>query len=94
LVWERSRAERQAFNTVIQGSAADLIKLAMIRAHKLIPEGSSLILTIHDELVTISPNHLIEETEAAIREAMEGINALSIPLLADVKTVTRWGEAK
>jgi DNA polymerase I-like protein with 3'-5' exonuclease and polymerase domains len=94
LVWERSRAERQAFNTVIQGSAADLIKLAMIRAHKLIPEGSSLILTIHDELVTISPDHLIEETEAAIREAMEGINALSIPLLADVKTVTRWGEAK
>jgi DNA polymerase-1 len=94
LVWERSRAERQAFNTVIQGSAADLIKLAMIRAHKLIPEGSSLILTIHDELVTVSPDHLIGETEAAIREAMEGINALSIPLLADVKTVTRWGEAK
>ena len=94
VVWQRARAERQAFNTVIQGSAADLIKLAMIRAHKLIPDESSLILTIHDELVTVTPDHLAEETEAAIREAMEGIQALKIPLLADVKTVTRWGDAK
>ena len=66
----------------------------MIRAHKLIPDKASLILTIHDELVTVTPDALAEETAAAIREAMEGINALSIPLLADVKTVTRWGEAK
>ena len=94
VVWERAKAERQAFNTVIQGSAADLIKLAMVRAHKLIPDEAKLILTIHDELVTVTPDHLIEETEAAIREAMEGINALTIPLLADVKTVTRWGDAK
>jgi len=94
VVWERARAERQAFNTVIQGSSADLIKLAMIRAHKMIPEGSNLILTIHDELVTVTPNDLIGETEAAIREAMEGINALNIPLLADITTVTRWGDAK
>jgi DNA polymerase-1 len=94
VVWERARAERQAFNTVIQGSSADLIKLAMIRAHKMIPDESNLILTIHDELVTVTPNDLIGETEAAIREAMEGINALNIPLLADVKTVTRWGDAK
>ena len=94
VIWERARAERQAFNTVIQGSSADLIKLAMIRAHKLIPDKASLILTIHDELVTVTPDALAEETAAAIREAMEGINALSIPLLADVKTVTRWGEAK
>jgi len=94
VLWERSRAERQAFNTVIQGSAADLIKLAMIRAHKLIPEGAGLILTIHDELVTVTPSELAEETAAAIREAMEGIKALQIPLLADVKIVNRWGEAK
>ena len=92
--WERSRAERQAFNTVIQGSSADFIKLAMIRAHKMIPSESNLILTIHDELVTVTPDHLAEETEAAIRAAMEGITALNIPLLADVKVVNRWGEAK
>jgi DNA polymerase-1 len=94
VMWQRSRAERQAFNTVIQGSSADLIKLAMIRAHKLIPAESSLILTIHDELVTVTPDHLAEETAAAIREAMEGIKALNIPMIADVKIVQRWGEAK
>jgi DNA polymerase I-like protein with 3'-5' exonuclease and polymerase domains len=51
-------------------------------------------LTIHDELVTVTPDHLAEETAAAIREAMEGIKALNIPMIADVKTVQRWGEAK
>jgi DNA polymerase I-like protein with 3'-5' exonuclease and polymerase domains len=93
-VWKRSRAERQAFNTVIQGSAADLIKVAMIRANKMIPEKSALILTVHDELVTVTPTNIAEETAEAIRQAMEGINALSVPLLADVKVVQRWGEAK
>jgi DNA polymerase I-like protein with 3'-5' exonuclease and polymerase domains len=92
--WQRARAERQAFNTVIQGSAADLIKVAMVRAHAMIPEQSSLILTVHDELVTVTPNHLAEETAEAIRSAMEGIKILSIPLLADVKTVDKWGDAK
>jgi len=93
-VWKRARAERQAFNTVIQGSAADLIKLAMIRAHKMIPDEASLILTVHDELVTVTPDHLAEDTAEAIRQAMEGIKALTIPMLADVKIVQRWGEAK
>ena len=90
----RSSAERQAFNTRIQGSAADIIKLAMIRAHKLIPEGAKLLLTVHDELVTLTPVELVEQTKAAIREAMEGIDLLPIPLIADIKVVTKWGEAK
>jgi len=93
-VWKRSRAERQAFNTVIQGSAADLIKVAMVRAYAMIPSEANLILTVHDELVTVAPDHLVEETAEAIRQAMEGIDVLKIPLLADVKTVQRWGEAK
>jgi DNA polymerase I-like protein with 3'-5' exonuclease and polymerase domains len=91
---ERAGAERQAFNTRIQGSAADIMKLAMIRAHELIPEGASLLLTVHDELVTIAPDNLVEETREAIREAMEGINLLDIPLIADIAVVQRWGEAK
>lgn len=91
---KRASAERQAFNTVIQGSAADLIKLAMVRADGLLPDGAAMILTIHDELVTVAPKEIIEETAAAIREAMEGIKALSIPMLADVKIVDKWGEAK
>jgi len=91
---KRASAERQAFNTVIQGSAADLIKLAMVRAEGLLPDKAAMILTIHDELVTVAPKEIIEETAAAIREAMEGIKALSIPMLADVKIVDKWGEAK
>jgi DNA polymerase I-like protein with 3'-5' exonuclease and polymerase domains len=93
-IWKRSRAERQAFNTVIQGSAADLIKVAMVRAYEMIPKESNLILTVHDELVTVAPNHLAEETAEAIRAAMEGINVLSIPLVSDLTIVERWGDAK
>jgi DNA polymerase I-like protein with 3'-5' exonuclease and polymerase domains len=92
--WNRAKAERQAFNTMIQGSAADLIKVAMVRAQAMIPEGAELILTIHDELVTVTPDHLADQTMEAIRQAMEGIDILSIPLIADVKLVSRWGEAK
>jgi DNA polymerase I-like protein with 3'-5' exonuclease and polymerase domains len=90
----KASAERQVFNTKIQGTAADLIKYAMIRAHNRIPEGAKLILTVHDELVTLTPEEKTEETIAAIREAMEGINSLKVPLVADIKLVDRWGEAK
>jgi DNA polymerase-1 len=90
----KAGAERQAFNTRIQGSAADIMKLAMIRAHKLIPSTANLLLTVHDELVTITPNSEVDATEQAIREAMEGIHVLEVPLIADVKVVERWGEAK
>ena len=90
----RASAERQAFNTRIQGSAADIIKLAMIRAHDLIPAEAKLILTVHDELVTLTPDDKVEETQKAIREAMEGINLIDVPLIADIKVVEKWGEAK
>jgi DNA polymerase I-like protein with 3'-5' exonuclease and polymerase domains len=90
----RSSAERQAFNTRIQGSAADIIKLAMVRAHDRLPEGAKLILTVHDELVTLTPDDKVDETVEAIREAMEGIDLLSVPLVADIKVVQHWGEAK
>jgi DNA polymerase I-like protein with 3'-5' exonuclease and polymerase domains len=92
------RAERQAFNTMIQGSAADLMKLALVRAHScfLQDKDVNVILTVHDELVTITPEDRAEEVAEAIRESMEGIklNALRIPLIADVKVVDKWGEAK
>lgn len=94
----KSRAERQAFNTVIQGSAADLIKLAMVRAHScFINEPRvQVLLTVHDELVTIAPDELAEETAAAIRESMEGVNLpdIIVPLIADTHIVQKWGEAK
>ena len=52
------------------------------------------ILTVHDEIVTVTPDALVDETREAIREAMEGINYLQVPLIADIKVVQRWGEAK
>ena len=91
---EKSGAERQAFNTRIQGSAADIIKLAMVRAHDMIPKEAKLLLTVHDELVTLTPDNKAEETAEAIREAMEGINLLDVPLIADITTVQKWGQAK
>lgn len=94
----KSRAERQAFNTVIQGSAADLIKLAMIRAHScFINEPSvNVLLTVHDELVTIAPDHLAEEAASAVKESMEGVRLpdMLVPLIADTHIVQKWGEAK
>jgi len=93
-----SRAERQAFNTVIQGSAADIMKLALVRAHScFVSEPDvNLILTVHDELVTVTPADKAEETAEAIRESMEGIKvrAINVPLIADIQIVDKWGEAK
>lgn len=93
-----SRAERQAFNTIIQGSAADIMKLALVRAHSCFKEmpDINVILTVHDELVTVTPEKNAEETAEAIRISMEGIKLkeISIPLLADVQIVDKWGEAK
>lgn len=90
----RAQAERQAFNTKIQGSAADIIKIAMVRAHRIVPAEAKIILTVHDELVLITPEHLAEETAERLREAMEEIQVLKVPLIADIKIVDRWGEAK
>jgi len=95
---KRSSAERQAFNTKIQGSAADIMKLAMCGAYRKIPQGSKLLLTVHDELVTLAPNHLAEETAEAIRDAMEnvmkGVKTIRVPLIADIKIVDKWGDGK
>jgi DNA polymerase I-like protein with 3'-5' exonuclease and polymerase domains len=66
----------------------------MIRAHDALPKESKLILTVHDELVTLTPDALVDKTKEAIREAMEGIDILPIPLVADIKVVQKWGDAK
>ena len=92
------RAERQAFNTVIQGSAADIMKLAIVRAHSCFVDEPdvNVVLTVHDELVTVAREDLADETAEAIRDSMEGIKLaeITVPLIADVKIVNKWGEAK
>lgn len=93
----RMGAERQAVNSLIQGSAADLIKLAMIRLNNLLPEDMRLILSVHDELVTLAPEGRAEECAALVKEAMLGEDIqklLRVPLSSDVKIVDRWSEAK
>lgn len=93
----RGEAERQAVNSLIQGSAADLIKLAMVREHSMLPEDMKLILSVHDELVTIAPEERADECVDIVREAMlgEGVQKLvKVPLTSDVKVVDRWAEAK
>ena len=93
-----ARAERQAFNTLIQGSAADIMKLALVRAHSCFIDEPNInvILTVHDELVTITPEDRADEVAEAIRLSMEGIKLkeITVPLIADVKIVDKWGEAK
>jgi DNA polymerase I-like protein with 3'-5' exonuclease and polymerase domains len=97
-IGKSARADRQAFNTMIQGSAADVMKLALVRAHScfLTEPTINVVLTVHDELVTIAPDDRAEEVAAAIRESMEGIRLkqIDVPLLAEVHIVDKWGEAK
>lgn len=93
----RSLAERQAVNSLIQGSAGDLIKLAMVRLHPRLHGGMRLVLTVHDELVTETPEALAPQCADIVREAMlgEGIQKyLSVPLTSDLVTCRSWAEAK
>ena len=94
--WIRLKAQRQAFNTLIQGSAADIMKMAIVDADYQIPEPAYITLTVHDELVVVTPSELADETADAVRSAMEGIRipGLKVPLLAEVSIAPRWGEAK
>jgi DNA polymerase-1 len=93
----RTLGERLAVNTVIQGTAADIIKLAMVRCHDALREGdfaTRLILTIHDELLFEAPS---EEREAAcllIEEEMCGVWSHSPPMAVDVGVGRNWLEAK
>ena len=93
-----SRAERQAFNTVIQGSAADIMKLALVRAHSCFTDEPdiNITLTVHDELVTVTPEKHVDDVVSAIRTSMEDIklDQLVVPLIADINVVDKWGEAK
>ncbi|WP_457631475.1 DNA polymerase I [Oceanithermus sp.] len=90
----REAAERAAFNMPIQGTAADLIKLAMVKLAPRLPEGAALLLQVHDELVVEAPRELEGETVAVVREVMENVWPLEVPLKVDVGTGDNWLEAK
>ena len=93
----RSGAERIALNTPIQGTAADLIKLAMIRVDKALRENypdAKLLLQVHDELIVEGPEAIAAEVAAIVSREMEGIAVLSVPLTAEAKWGESWYDAK
>ncbi len=89
----RSMAERLAVNTPLQGSAADLIKIAMIKIHDEYPFKESFpILQIHDELLFESPDRELEELSRFVKKHMEECFSLKVPLIVDISIGKNWGE--
>lgn len=93
----RKFAERVAMNTPIQGSAADIIKRAMVGVQKRLRDGgysANLLLQVHDELVLEAPQDELEEVVEIVNEEMSGAMALSVPLKVDIAWGKSWMEAK
>ena len=94
---QRSFAERMAMNTPIQGTAADLIKIAMIRAYDALRAAgvkSRILLQVHDELVLETVEAEIAQITEILRAAMSGAAELAVPLAVDVHVGKNWAEAK
>jgi DNA polymerase I-like protein with 3'-5' exonuclease and polymerase domains len=101
-----ARGERQVINSLVQGSLGDIIKLAMVRMHKLTSEDAlknsgqeiQMILSVHDELVILCPKDRVEEGKSMLLEAMLGKEVqdlIKVPLdVGDVVVCQRWSEAK
>jgi DNA polymerase I len=93
----RGFAERTAVNTPLQGTAADLIKLAMIRIEEEIERRgmqAGMLLQVHDELVLEAPPEEIDEVRKLVKAGMEGVYKLAVPLVADVGVGANWRDAK
>ena len=91
----RGFAERTAVNTPLQGTAADLIKLAMIRIdRKLETLQTKMLLQVHDELVFEAPPEEVEEVRVMVKAEMEGVARLEVPLVVDVGVGDNWRDAK
>ena len=89
--------ERTAMNHPMQGTAADIIKIAMVRVERRLREEglrSKLVLQIHDELDLEVPESEVEVASALVRETMEGVAQLKVPLIAEVSFGKNWAEAK
>jgi DNA polymerase-1 len=93
----RENAKRMAINARIQGTAADLLKKAMIavdaRLRAEMPE-SHLLLTVHDELVLEVPEEGAEQTRDLVRQEMESVASLRVPLVVDAAIGPTWFDAK
>ncbi|HYP15360.1 MAG TPA: DNA polymerase I, partial [Bryobacteraceae bacterium] len=93
----RSFAERTAVNTPLQGTAADMIKVAMIRVDRELQSrklSSRMLLQVHDELLLECPPGEADTVRSLVKAEMEGVSALSVPLVVDVGTGPNWRDAK
>ena len=95
----RAAAERVAVNMPIQGTAADILKRAMIDLHAALgraggPDRARMILTVHDELVVEAREDAIEEVAGIVRASMQSAAQLAVPLTVDVGIGRNWKEAK
>ena len=91
---EREFGKRVALNMPIQGTAADIIKLAMIDVDKKLSElNASIVLQVHDELIVECPENEALEVSAILKESMENVAKLSVPLTAEVNIGSSWSEA-
>jgi len=94
---KRRDAEREAVNTPIQGTAADIIKIAMINLHRTLQERglrARMILQVHDELIVEAPENEAEQAAGMVKDIMESAYPLSVPLRVDAHIAQNWGEAK
>ncbi len=92
----RQAGERMAANTPIQGSAADICKVAMLRIARRLEEAeltTRMLLQVHDELVFEAPAAEVEEVCELVRTEMESVHPLAVPLVADVGIGASWAEA-
>lgn len=93
---QREFGKRAAINSPMQGTAADIMKLAMIRVHKLMKKEYptvKMILQVHDELVFEVPKSLVNKFSRDVKEVMESVVELKVPLVVDVKAGNNWEEA-
>jgi DNA polymerase-1 len=87
-------AERMAVNVPIQGTSADVIKLAMIALAPVLPEGAIQLLQIHDELIVETDEGNAEEVAKLMRETMEGVANIGVPLASETNIGKNWGDLK
>jgi len=91
----RQEAERSAINTPLQGSAADLIKRAMLKVEKGLAEAglkARMILQIHDELLFEVPREEVAAAAKVVKHLMEGVATLKVPLVVDLRVGGNWGD--
>ena len=90
----RKGAERAAINAPLQGSAAEIIKMAMIEVNKILPQNQAkLLLQVHDELVFEVDEAIADKLAAQIKDVMQKVVTLSVPLVVEVGQGKNWGEA-